>query len=369
MRLLIVEDEPDLGTLVRDALLRTGFAADLVTGIGDAEDHLGLVRYDAMILDLGLADGDGMTLLRALRRRGTMVPVLILTARDAPEDRVAGLDTGADDYLVKPFHMPELVSRMRALLRRPNAALGVVLELGDLVLDTASRQARVGDTPLVLSLREMALLELLLRRQGCVVARETIEQGCMVSTPRSARTPWRCWCTGCAASWLRRVPAQRCTRCAASATCSAKRGDTAGLVAGAPAGLAASPGAAAGRHRSGRRRGRLARHRHSRGRWTTRRCRRRSARWLARCRPGPTAARALDLPPDPGRGISAFPGSSVFLVIDAAGRALLVSDPAVAALIMPYVPESGLFRVPALSWPAGGHAGLRRPRRALARAR
>jgi DNA-binding response OmpR family regulator len=177
MRLLIVEDEPDLGTLVRDALLRAGFAADLVSGICDAEDHLGLVRYDAMILDLGLADGDGMTLLRALRRRGTMVPVLILTARDAPEDRVAGLDGGADDYLVKPFHMPELVSRMRALLRRPNAVLGVVLELGDLVLDTASRQARVGDTPLILSLREMALLELLMRRQGCVVAREAIEQG------------------------------------------------------------------------------------------------------------------------------------------------------------------------------------------------
>ncbi len=177
MRLLIIEDEPDLGALLRDALLRAGFAADLVTGISDAEDHLGLVHYDAMILDLGLADGDGMTLLRAMRRRGTMLPVLILTARDAPEDRVAGLDGGADDYLVKPFHMPELVSRMRALLRRPNAALGVVLELGDLVLDTASRQARVGAAPLVLSLREMALLELLLRRQGRVVTRETLEQG------------------------------------------------------------------------------------------------------------------------------------------------------------------------------------------------
>jgi DNA-binding response OmpR family regulator len=118
-----------------------------------------------------------MTLLHRLRRAGNMLPVLILTARDSPDDRVAGLDGGADDYLIKPFHMPELVSRMRALLRRPNAALGVVLELGDLVLDTASRQARVGATPLVLSLREMALLELLMRRQGSVVAREAIEQG------------------------------------------------------------------------------------------------------------------------------------------------------------------------------------------------
>ena len=177
MRLLAVEDEPDLGILLRDALARAGFAADLVTCIVDAEDHLGLAAYDAMILDLGLADGDGLTLLRALRRRGGMVPVLILTARDAPEDRVAGLDGGADDYLVKPFHMPELISRIRALLRRPNAALGVVLEFGDLVLNTASRQATVGTTPLALSLRETALLELLLRRQGCVVTREAIEQG------------------------------------------------------------------------------------------------------------------------------------------------------------------------------------------------
>jgi DNA-binding response OmpR family regulator len=106
-----------------------------------------------------------------------MLPVLILTARDALEDRVTGLDAGADDYLIKPFHMPELISRVRALLRRPNAALGVVLELGDLVLDTVARHAQVGTTPLVLSLREMALLELLLRRQGRVVTREAIEQG------------------------------------------------------------------------------------------------------------------------------------------------------------------------------------------------
>ncbi len=177
MRLLTVEDEPDLGMLLRDALSRAGFATDLVTGIADAEGHLDLVAYDAMILDLGLADGDGLTLLSALRRRGGTLPVLILTARDAPEDRVTGLDGGADDYLIKPFHMPELISRIRALLRRPNAALGVVLELGDLVLDTVSRQARVGTTPLVLSVREMALLELLLRRQGRVVTREAIEQG------------------------------------------------------------------------------------------------------------------------------------------------------------------------------------------------
>ena len=176
MRLLAVEDEPDLGLLLSDALSRAGFAVDLVTGIADADHYLHLASYDAMILDLGLVDGNGLTLLNALRRRDIMLPVLILTARDAPEDRVIGLDAGADDYLIKPFHMPELISRVRALLRRPNAALGVVLDLGDLVLDTVSRQAKVGGKPLVLSLRETALLELLLRRQGNVVAREAIEQ-------------------------------------------------------------------------------------------------------------------------------------------------------------------------------------------------
>lgn len=177
MRLLIVEDEPELGALVGNALTRAGFAIDLVGGVTPAEDHLLAATYDAMVLDLRLPDGDGLSLLRAVRQRGAALPVLILTARDAPEDRVAGLDVGADDYLVKPFHMPELVARIRALLRRPNAALGVVLELGELMLDTVSRQARLGATPLPLSLREVALLELLLRRQGNVVTREAIEQG------------------------------------------------------------------------------------------------------------------------------------------------------------------------------------------------
>jgi DNA-binding response OmpR family regulator len=177
MRLLIVEDEPDLGTLLSNALTHAGFATDLVSGVTAAEDHLCAAAYDVMILDLGLPDGDGLTLLRTLRQRGIRLPVLVLTARDAPEDRVTGLDVGADDYLIKPFHMPELVARIRALLRRPNAALGVVLELNDLVLDTVSRQARLGSTPLPLSLREVALLELLLRRQGNVVTREAIEHG------------------------------------------------------------------------------------------------------------------------------------------------------------------------------------------------
>lgn len=176
MRLLAIEDEPALAELLQAALTHAGFAVDLAAGVMAAEDNLSVAQYEAVILDLGLPDGEGLALLRSLRRRGNTSPVLILTARDAPEDRVAGLDTGADDYLVKPFHMPELVSRMRALLRRPNAALGVRLEFGNLVLDTTTRQTEVNAYPLLLSGRETALLELLLRRQGRVVTREAIEE-------------------------------------------------------------------------------------------------------------------------------------------------------------------------------------------------
>ncbi len=178
MRLLAVEDEPELAVLLQGAMQRAGFAVDLAAGVEDAEDHLRVASYDAVVLDLGLPDGDGLTLLRELRRRpAPPPPVLILTARDAPEDRVAGLDAGADDYLVKPFHMPELISRMRALLRRPNAALGVRLELGNLVLDTSARAVLVNGLPIALSLRETTLLELLLRRQGRVLPRDALEQG------------------------------------------------------------------------------------------------------------------------------------------------------------------------------------------------
>ncbi len=176
MRLLVVEDEPELARLLRDALARSGFAVDCAETLGAASDHLRVASYDVLILDLGLPDGDGLVLLRHLRRNGETVPVLILTARDAPEDRVSGLDTGADDYLVKPFHMPEMISRIRALLRRPNAALGVRLRSCNLTLDTIARSIAVNDRPLLLSARETALLELLLRRQGGVVTRETIEE-------------------------------------------------------------------------------------------------------------------------------------------------------------------------------------------------
>ncbi len=176
MRLLTVEDERELAELTAAALGRAGFAVDVVGSLAEAEEAIAVMAYDAIILDLGLGHGNGLSLLRTLRGRGASVPVLILTARDALEDRVTGLDSGADDYVLKPFHMPELISRVRALLRRPNAALGIRLEIGNLVFETAHRQVTVDGRIVPLSIRELALLELLLRRAERVVTREAIEQ-------------------------------------------------------------------------------------------------------------------------------------------------------------------------------------------------
>ena len=176
MRLLVIEDERELGDLVRSALERVGFAVDNAETLDAAAACLGVVSYDAAILDLNLPDGDGLTLLRTVRKQGSNLPVLLLTARDAPEDRVLGLNAGADDYLIKPFHMPELIARLRALLRRPTAALGVKLTLGNLVLDTTSRAVRVDNAEVGLSVRETSVLEILLRQQGTVVTRELMEQ-------------------------------------------------------------------------------------------------------------------------------------------------------------------------------------------------
>jgi DNA-binding response OmpR family regulator len=175
MRLLVIEDERELAALIRAAMEQAGFTADHAATALAAASHLGAVSYDAAILDLGLPDSDGFQLLRQLRRHNTKLPVLILTARDAPEDRVTGLDSGADDYLIKPFHMPELIARIRALLRRPNAALGIRLTLGNLVLDTASRQTLIAGANTHLTLRETTMLELLLRDQSKVVTRDALE--------------------------------------------------------------------------------------------------------------------------------------------------------------------------------------------------
>ncbi len=175
MRLLVVEDETRIVEVLRAALGRAGFVVDAVTTVADARAAVPLVAYDAVILDLGLPDGDGMELLVELRRAGNRVPVLVLTARDAIEARVTGLDAGADDYLIKPFAMAELIARTKALLRRPGQALGMVLQAGNIVFDTIGRDVRVGAAVLPLARQELAILEHLMRRLGRVVPKAVLE--------------------------------------------------------------------------------------------------------------------------------------------------------------------------------------------------
>jgi len=148
MRLLVVEDERRMTEILKAALGRAGFVVDAVTLCADARAAFAITRYDAVILDLGLPDGDGIRLLSEFRLGGNQVPVLVLTARDTVEDRVCGLDTGADDYLVKPFAMTELIARIKALLRRPGSALGTLLNAGNVAFDTIGRDVRIGVSPL-----------------------------------------------------------------------------------------------------------------------------------------------------------------------------------------------------------------------------
>ena len=175
MRLLLVEDDPDLAAAVAANLRRSGFSVDVAAGAEEAEDALAAQDYAVVLLDLGLPDGDGLELLARMRRRTISVPVLILTARDRVADRVAGLEAGADDYLVKPFAHEELVARIRALLRRPRDDLGRECRVGALRYLPGSGDFFVGDEPLVLPRREKMLLEALVRRAGRVVVRATLE--------------------------------------------------------------------------------------------------------------------------------------------------------------------------------------------------
>src|SRR2546428_8796691 len=176
MRLLVVEDEPRISEIIKAALERAEFVVDTVRLRADAREALANIPYDAAILDLGLPDGDGLSLLAELRPAGIRIPILILTARDAVEHRVAGLDAGADDYLIKPFAMSELIARTKALLRRPGGALGTTLQAGNIAFDTIGRDAHVGVATLALSRRESTILEHLLRRLGRVVPKSVLEE-------------------------------------------------------------------------------------------------------------------------------------------------------------------------------------------------
>jgi DNA-binding response OmpR family regulator len=175
MRLLIVEDNAELAQLLAKGLRAAGYDNDVLHTAGDASAALTTTRYAAVILDLGLPDGDGLSVLREIRHRNDPIPVLVLTARGGVDDRVGGLRSGADDYLVKPFAFEELVARLEALLRRPGQLLGSSLNVANLVLDTESRQAFIDDKPQALSARETAVLELLMRRKGRVVSKRLVE--------------------------------------------------------------------------------------------------------------------------------------------------------------------------------------------------
>jgi DNA-binding response OmpR family regulator len=175
MRMLVVEDNEELAQLLAKGLGAAGFAADLAARAEDARQMLAANRYCALVLDLGLPDGDGLSVLRDLRARGESIPVLILTARGSVNDRVAGLGAGADDYLVKPFAFEELVARLRALLRRPGAMLGKTLVMGNVTFDVESRQIYISGQPHLFSARETAVLEILLRRGGRVTPKKFVE--------------------------------------------------------------------------------------------------------------------------------------------------------------------------------------------------
>ena len=176
MRLLVVEDEDRLSGILKSKLGEIGFTVDIAGSAEDAIGALELINYDAAVLDLGLPDGDGLAVLVAARRLGNALPILILTARDAVEDRVAGLNAGADDYLTKPFAMAELVARIKALLRRPGGVLGMTLEAGNVCLDTVGRELTIGGIPARLSRRELAILEQMMRRFGRIVPKAVLEE-------------------------------------------------------------------------------------------------------------------------------------------------------------------------------------------------
>src|SRR5437899_1798025 len=176
VRLLVIEDEDRLSGILKSKLGDVGFTVDIAGSAADASAVLELINYDLAVLDLGLPDGDGLVVLRSARRIGRALPILILTARDAIEDRVAGLNAGADDYLTKPFAMTELIARIKALLRRPGGVLGMTLEAGNVRLDTIGRELAVAGMPVHLSRRELAILEQMMRRFGRIVPKAVLEE-------------------------------------------------------------------------------------------------------------------------------------------------------------------------------------------------
>src|SRR6188768_1025064 len=176
MRLLLVEDDSMIGEAARQGLRQEGHTVDWVRDGREADAAVAAAPYDAVLLDPGLPRRDGLSLLKSWRAHNIAVPVLIITARDAVSDRVAGLDAGADDYLVKPFDLDELSARVRAVLRRRAGRHAAVMKLGDLEIDTASKRVRWKGKEVALSAREYALLEALADRPGAYLSRAQLEE-------------------------------------------------------------------------------------------------------------------------------------------------------------------------------------------------
>ena len=174
MRVLLVEDDASLRDSAAAFLRASGFAVDVAATGKMARELAAVSPYDAVVLDIRLPDDDGFALCRVIRAKVPAPRVLMATARDAVQDRIAGLDLGADDYLVKPYALGELVARVRALLRRPDHAAPTLLQVGDLVLDPATREGRRGPRAILLTTKEFAVLEVLMRGSGRVLTREYI---------------------------------------------------------------------------------------------------------------------------------------------------------------------------------------------------
>lgn len=177
MRLLLAEDDTLLGDGICVSLSEAGFATDWVTDGESAESALCTGDYELMILDLGLPKKSGIDVLRKLRSKGSDIPVLVLTARDTVEDRVAGLDSGADDYLIKPFDMDELGARLRALLRRSGGRSNPIIEHGHITVDPAAHVVTLNGHRVDISPREFAVLRMLLENRGKVMSRSRLEEG------------------------------------------------------------------------------------------------------------------------------------------------------------------------------------------------
>jgi DNA-binding response OmpR family regulator len=175
MRLLLVEDDRMIGESLRSALRGSGYAVDWVRDGRAADGTLVSERFDLVLLDLGLPQRDGMEVLASLRARGDATPVIVLTARDALASRVQGLDAGADDYLVKPFELDELLARIRAVIRRHSGRAEPSIEVGNVTLDPSAREVRRDGVPLALSAREYAVLEALMLRPGAILSRAQLE--------------------------------------------------------------------------------------------------------------------------------------------------------------------------------------------------